>query len=190
MLPAFLAKYPDISVEICIDYSFTNIVTERFDAGIRLGGSISKDMIAVRMGPDWRLSVVGSPAYFKSYPLPAVPQDLSVHRCINIRHSPAGSIYAWEFEKEEKKINVRVNGPLLSNSIVHVLNGALDGIGLAYVPEAMVKDHINNGDLIEVLGDWSPLFEGFHLYYPNRRNMSPAFLAFVEAVRYSNINQG
>lgn len=184
MLPAFLEKYPDISVEISIDYGFTNIVSERFDAGIRLGESISKDMIAVRMGPDWRLSVVGTPGYFNVHPLPVIPQDLAQHRCINIRHSPAGSVYAWEFEKAGRKLNIRVNGPLISNSIVHVLNGALDGIGLAYVPEAMAKPHIENGTLIEVLADWSPTFEGFHLYYPNRRHTSSAFVAFVDAVRY------
>lgn len=184
MLPAFLEKYPDISVEISIDYGFTNIVSERFDAGIRLGESISKDMIAVRMGPDWRLSVVGTPGYFNTHPLPVIPQDLAQHRCINIRHSPAGSVYAWEFEKAGRKLNIRVNGPLISNSIVHVLNGALDGIGLAYVPEAMAKPHIENGTLIEVLADWSPTFEGFHLYYPNRRHTSSAFVAFVDAVRY------
>lgn len=184
MLPAFLEKYPDINVEICIDYGFTNIVSERFDAGIRLGESISKDMIAVRMGPDWRLSVVGTPAYFKTYPVPVTPQDLAHHRCINIRHSPAGSVYAWEFEKAGRKLNIRVNGPLISNSIIHVLNGALDGIGLAYVPESMAKPHIEKGNLIEVLADWSPTFEGFHLYYPNRRQPSSAFVAFVEAVRY------
>ena len=184
MLPAFLEKYPDISVEISIDYGFTNIVSERFDAGIRLGESISKDMIAVRMGPDWRLSVVGTPGYFNTHPLPVIPQDLAQHRCINIRHSPAGSVYAWEFEKAGRKLNIRVNGPLLSNSIIHVLNGALDGIGLAYVPEAMAKPHIENGTLIEVLADWSPTFEGFHLYYPNRRHTSSAFVAFDDAVRY------
>ncbi|HAI06320.1 MAG TPA: LysR family transcriptional regulator [Pantoea sp.] len=184
MLPAFLEKYPDISVEISIDYGFTNIVSERFDAGIRLGESISKDMIAVRMGPDWRLSVVGTPGYFNTHPLPVIPQDLAQHRCINIRHSPAGSVYAWEFEKAGRKLNIRVNGPLLSNSIIHVLNGALDGIGLAYVPEAMAKPHIENGTLMEVLADWSPTFEGFHLYYPNRRHTSSAFVAFVDAVRY------
>jgi len=186
MLPDFFAKYPEISVEICIDYGFTNIVTERFDAGIRLGESISKDMIAVRMGPDWRLCVVGTPEYFTSHPRPLIPQDLALHRCINVRHSPAGSVYAWEFEKEEKKINVRVNGPLISNSIVHVMNGALDSIGLAYVPETMARQYINNGKLIEVLADWSPMFQGFHLYYPNRRNISHSFSAFVEAVKYSN----
>ncbi|WP_312630499.1 LysR family transcriptional regulator [Pantoea piersonii] len=183
-LPAFFARYPDISVEICIDYGFTNIVTERFDAGIRLGESISRDMIAVRLGPDWRLAVVGTPDYFQTHPVPVIPQDLTAHRCINIRHSVGGSVYAWEFEKDDRKFNIRVNGPLLSNSIIHVMNGALDGIGLAYVPEQMARPHIEAGRLIEVLADWSPTFEGFHLYYPNRRNTSSAFAAFVEAVRY------
>lgn len=183
-LPAFFARYPDISVEICIDYGFTNIVTERFDAGIRLGESISRDMIAVRLGPDWRLAVVGTPDYFQTHPVPVIPQDLTAHRCINIRHSVGGSVYAWEFEKDDRKLNIRVNGPLLSNSIIHVMNGALDGIGLAYVPEQMARPHIDAGRLIEVLADWSPTFEGFHLYYPNRRNTSSAFAAFVEAVRY------
>lgn len=183
-LPAFFARYPDISVEICIDYGFTNIVTERFDAGIRLGESISRDMIAVRLGPDWRLAVVGTPDYFQTHPVPVIPQDLTAHRCINIRHSVGGSVYAWEFEKDDRKLNIRVNGPLLSNSIIHVMNGALDGIGLAYVPEQMARPHIEAGRLIEVLADWSPTFEGFHLYYPNRRNTSSAFAAFVEAIRY------
>ena len=183
-LPAFFARYPDISVEICIDYGFTNIVTERFDAGIRLGESISRDMIAVRLGPDWRLAVVGTPDYFKAHPVPVIPQDLTAHRCINIRHSVGGSVYAWEFEKDDRKLTIRVNGPLLSNSIIHVMNGALDGIGLAYVPEQMARPHIDAGRLIEVLADWSPTFEGFHLYYPNRRNTSSAFAAFVEAIRY------
>ncbi|MGN2411818.1 LysR family transcriptional regulator [Pseudomonas syringae] len=184
MLAGFLAQYPDIQIEICIDYGFTNIVSERFDAGIRLGESISKDMIAVRLGPDWRLSVVGSPAYFEKHPLPLQPQDLTQHTCINIRHSPNGSCYAWEFEKDSRKLNIRVNGQFTSNSMIHVLNAALDGVGLAYVPDSMAQPHIASGRLQEVLVDWSPYFEGFHLYYPNRRQASPAFSAFVEAVRY------
>ncbi|MDN4627896.1 MULTISPECIES: LysR family transcriptional regulator [Erwinia] len=184
ILPAFFNTYPDISVEICIDYGFTNIVSERFDAGIRLGESISRDMIAVRLGPDWRLSVVGAPDYFRRNPHPVVPQDLTAHRCINIRHSVGGSIYAWEFEKDGKKLNIKANGPLLCNSNIHILNGALDGIGLACIPDFMAKPHIEAGRLVEVLADWCPTFEGFHLYYPNRRNTSSAFSAFVEAVRY------
>ncbi|RMV09621.1 Transcriptional regulator, lysr protein [Pseudomonas savastanoi] len=184
MLAGFLAQYPDIQIEICIDYGFTNIVSERFDAGIRLGESISKDMIAVRLGPDWRLSVVGSPAYFERHPVPLQPQDLTQHTCINIRHSPNGSCYAWEFEKDSRKLNIRVSGQFTSNSMIHVLNAALDGVGLAYVPDSMAEPHIASGRLKEVLVDWSPYFEGFHLYYPNRRQASPAFSAFVEAVRY------
>ncbi|MCD5996688.1 LysR family transcriptional regulator [Pseudomonas sp. CDFA 602] len=184
MLADFLAQYPDIQVEVCIDYGFTNIVSERFDAGIRLGESISKDMIAVRLGPDWRLSVVGSPAYLETHAAPRLPQDLTQHTCINIRHSPNGACYAWEFEKDSRKLNIRVNGQFTSNSMIHVLNAALDGVGLAYVPDFLAAPHLASGRLVEVLADWSPYFEGFHLYYPNRRQASPAFTAFVEAIRY------
>lgn len=184
MLPAFFAAYPDINVEISIDHGFTNIVSERFDAGIRLGEAISQDMIAVRVGPDWRLSVVGSPAYFAANPVPITPQDLTAHRCINIRHSIGGGVYVWEFEKGDKKQNIRVSGPFTTNSNIHILNGTLDGIGLAYLPDFMVKPWLEQGQLVEVLADWSPPFEGFHLYYPNRRNTSSAFSAFVDAVRF------
>lgn len=184
ILPAFFAENPEINVEIAIDYGFTNIVEQRFDAGIRLGESISRDMIAVRLGPDWRLSVVGSPDYFIENPLPQHPHDLTSHKCINIRHSVGGSVYAWEFEKDGRTMNVRVNGQMTANSSIHVLNGALDGIGLAYIPDFMARPYIESGQLTEVLADWCPLFPGFHLYYPNRRNASPAFTAFVNAVRY------
>ncbi|QHF04561.1 LysR family transcriptional regulator [Pseudomonas asturiensis] len=184
MLAGFLAQYPDIQVEVCIDYGFTNIVSERFDAGIRLGESISKDMIAVRLGPDWRLSVVGTPEYFEKHAAPLIPQDLTQHTCINIRHSPNGSCYAWEFEKDGRKLNTRVNGQFTSNSMIHVMNAALDGVGLAYVPDFLARPYLDSGRLKEVLADWSPYFEGFHLYYPNRRQASPAFTAFVEAIRY------
>ncbi|OCA55373.1 LysR family transcriptional regulator [Photorhabdus namnaonensis] len=184
MLARFLARYPDINVEVNIDYGFTNIVSERFDAGIRLGEAISKDMIAVRLGPDWRLSVVGTPAYFEQYPIPQSPHDLTNHCCINARYSVVGGIYVWEFEKDGRKLNIRVNGQFTSNSTIHLLNSALDGIGLAYVPEYLAKPYIADGKLKEVLADWCPYFQGFHLYYPNRRQASPAFMAFVEAVRY------
>ncbi|QXG36644.1 LysR family transcriptional regulator [Pseudomonas viridiflava] len=184
MLADFLEQYPDIQVEVCIDYGFTNIVSERFDAGIRLGESISKDMIAVRLGPDWRLSVVGTPEYFEKHAAPLLPQDLTQHTCINIRHSPNGNCYAWEFEKDGRKLNTRVNGQFTSNSMIHVMNAVLDGVGLAYVPDFLAKPHLASGRLKEVLADWSPYFEGFHLYYPNRRQASPAFTAFVEAIRY------
>ena len=184
VLGSFLKSYPDISLELFVDYGFTNIVEERFDAGIRLGEAISKDMIAVRISPDWRLAVVGSPAYFERCPPPATPYDLTDHACVNIRHKPSGAIYAWEFEKNGKAFTVKGEGQLVFNSIVHMLNGALDGIGLAYVPEALAAPYLADGRLEEVLADWCPYFQGFHLYYPHRRQASPAFSAFVDAVKY------
>jgi len=184
MLAKFLADYPDITLELYTDYGFTNIIEERFDAGIRLGESIAKDMIAMRIGPDWRLLVVGAPAYFAKHPQPETPHDLTQHICINIRHRPAGSIYAWEFEKEGRAFSVKVEGPLVFNSIIHVLHAALDGIGLAYVPEYLAAPYLADGRLQVLLLDWCPYIQGYHLYYPNRRQASPAFAAFVEALRY------
>jgi DNA-binding transcriptional LysR family regulator len=183
-LSEFLKNYPDITLELFVDYGFTNIVEERFDAGIRLGEAISKDMITVRISPDWRLAVVGSPAYFERRAPPQTPHGLTEHACINIRHRPSGAIYAWEFEKEGQAFTVKCEGQLVFNSIVHVLNGAVDGIGLAYVPEALAAPYLADGRLQEVLSDWCPYFQGFHLYYPNRRQTAPAFAAFVDALRY------
>jgi DNA-binding transcriptional LysR family regulator len=184
MLAAFLRNYPDIRLELYVDYGFTNLVEERFDAGIRLGESVSKDMIAVRIGPDWRLVVVGSPDYFEQNNEPQSPVQLTEHRCINIRHRVSGAIYAWEFEKDQRAFTVKVEGPLVFNSIMHVLNAALDGIGLAYVPETLVAPYLADGKLKMVLSEWSPYFQGYHLYYPHRRQASPAFMAFVDAIRY------
>jgi DNA-binding transcriptional LysR family regulator len=184
MLAEFLKNYPDITVELYVDYGFTNVVEERFDAGIRLGEAISKDMIAVRIGPDWRLVVVGSPDYFERHPAPTTPYELTRHPCVNIRHRPSGSIYAWEFEKDGKAFTVKVEGQLVFNSIMHVLNAAVDGIGLAYVPEDLVAPYLADGRLTMILEDWCPYFQGYHLYYPNRRQASPAFTAFVEALKY------
>lgn len=184
MLAGFLKDYPDVTLEFYVDYGFTNVVEERFDAGIRLGEAISKDMIAVRIGPDWRLVVVGSPAYFDRHPTPKTPHDLTQHPCVNIRHRPSGAIYAWEFEKKGKIFTVKVEGQLVFNSIMHVLNAAVDGIGLAYVPEELVAPYLADGRLKQVLNSWCPYFQGYHLYYPNRRQASPAFSAFVEAIRY------
>ncbi|VVM42847.1 HTH-type transcriptional regulator PgrR [Pseudomonas fluorescens] len=184
MLAGFLKHYPDITLELYVDYGFTNVVEERFDAGIRLGESISKDMIAVRIGPDWRLAVVGSPAYFEHHPVPTTPHELTDHDCVNIRHRPSGGIYAWEFQQEGKVFTVKPDGQLVFNSIMHVLNAAVDGIGLAYVPEQLVAPYLADGRLKEVLADWCPVFQGYHLYYPNRRQASPAFSAFVEALKY------
>lgn len=183
-LADFLKAYPDITLELFVDYGFTNVVEERFDAGIRLGEAISKDMIAARISPDWRLAVVGSPAYFERCPPPATPQELTNHACVNIRHRPSGAIYAWEFEKDGQEFTVKCDGQLVFNSIMHMMNGAIDGIGLAYVPEALAAPYIADGRLKEILADWCPYFQGFHLYYPNRRQTSPAFAAFVEAMRY------
>lgn len=180
----FLKNYPDINLELYVDYGFVNVVEQRFDAGIRLGEAISRDMIAVRIGPDWRLAVVGSPRYFASNPEPITPYDLTNHTCVNIRHRPNGAIYEWEFEKDSEAFTVKVEGQLIFNSIMHVLNAAVDGIGLAYVPEQLVAPYLADGRLKEVLADWCPTFEGFHLYYPNRRQGSPAFAAFIEAIRY------
>lgn len=183
-LAQFLSDYPDITIEFYVDYGFTNVVSERFDAGIRLGEAISKDMIAIPLGPEMRLIVVGSPDYFKKHPEPQTPHELTDHACVDIRHRPDGAIYAWEFEKDGQEFTVKGRGQLVFNSIMHVLNSALDGVGLAYVPEYLATPYLNNGKLKEVLAEWSPYFPGFHLYYPNRRQSSPAFTAFINAFRY------
>jgi DNA-binding transcriptional LysR family regulator len=187
MLAGFLRQYPEVSVEIIVDYGFTNIVEQRIDAGVRLGGSLSKDMIAVRIGPDWRFAVVGSPAYFERRSPPATPQDLTNHVAVNIRLTTAGSIYAWEFEKGDRKLNVRVDGQLVFNNIMPVLQGAVDGIGLAYLPLELATPYLKDGRLVEVLADWCPYFQGYHLFYPNKRQASPAFAALVEALRYRGV---
>lgn len=183
-LSKFLQKYPDITLEFYVDYGFTNVVEARFDAGIRLGEAISKDMIAVRIGADWRLIVVASPDYLAQHPQPETPHLLTEHRCINIRHRPDGSIYAWEFEKDGRVFSIKLDGQLVFNSIMHVLNAAVDGIGLAYVPEELAAPYLADGRLVSLLIDWSPYFQGYHLYYPNRRQASPAFTAFVEAFKF------
>lgn len=184
LLAEFLNTYPDIKLELFVDYGFTNVVEERFDAGVRMGEAVSKDMIAVRIGPDWSLAVVGSPAYFEHHPPPKTPYELTRHSCVNIRHRPSGAIYAWEFEKDGKIFTVKGDGQLVFNSIMHVLNSSLDGLGLGYVPEQLAAPYIADGRLKRVLKSWCPTFQGFHLYYPNRRQASPAFSAFVEAVRH------
>lgn len=184
MLRTFLAQYPDITVELAINNGFVDIVEQRMDAGVRLGEALSRDMIAVRIGPDWRFSVVATPDYFARRPPPQTPQDLTNHQCINLRLTTAGALYAWELKKDGREINVRVEGQLIFNSILPVLDAALDGHGLANVPEFMSRPYIERGELVEVLADWSPTWQGFHLYYPNRRQPSPAFTAFVDALRY------
>lgn len=183
-LKQFIEQYPEVVLEFFVDYGFTNVVEERFDAGVRMGEAISKDMIAVRIGRDWRLSLVASPEYFEQHPPLKTPHDLMTHTCINIRHRPSGSIYAWEFEQDGKAFTVKGEGPLVFNSIIHVLNGALDGHGIGYIPEELVAPYLADGRLREVLPEWCPTFEGYHLYYANRRQASPAFTALVNALRY------
>ncbi|MCB9959236.1 MAG: LysR family transcriptional regulator [Rhodospirillaceae bacterium] len=183
-LVPFLREYPDIKVELAIDYGLTNIVEQRFDAGVRIGESIAKDMIAVRIGPDWRFCVVGTPAYFDRRSPPATPQELTNHRCINLRLTTAGGLYAWEFEKDGRELTVRVDGQLTFNSVIPVLQAALEGMGLAYVPEGLARPYLEDGRLRDVLADWCPALQGYHLYYPNRRQALPAFSLLVDALRY------
>lgn len=179
-----LRAFPDIQVEIEADYRLVDIVAERFDAGIRLGDIIARDMIAVPIGPPARMLAVASPAYFAARPPPKTPQDLTEHRCINLRLPTYGGLYAWEFERGGRELRVRVEGQLVFNSIIHILDAALDGFGIAYLPMDQVKPHIASGALQAVLEDWSPPFPGYHLYYPSRRQPTPAFTALVEALRY------
>ena len=183
-LEKFLSGYPDIKVEIIVDYGLTDIVAERYDAGVRTGESVAKDMIAVRIGPDMRMAVVGAPSYFKKRPKPKMPQDLTTHSCINLRLPTYGSLYAWEFEKGGREIKVRVEGQLVFNTLALRLNAALAGLGLAYLPEKFVKPYLAKGQLIRVLGDWCPPFPGYHLYYPSRRQSTPAFALLVDKLRY------
>jgi DNA-binding transcriptional LysR family regulator len=183
-LEKLLPKYPDINVEVITDYGLTDIVTERFDAGIRLGESLEKDMIAVPVSPDLRMIVVGSPAYFAKHPKPKTPQDLMEHDCINFRLQSSGGLYAWEFEKNGREVRMRVEGRLVFNSPAAVLKASLAGFGLAYDFEDLSKPHIEKGELVHVLDDWTPPFSGYHLYYPSRRQPSPAFSVLVNALRY------
>lgn len=183
-LAKFLPAFPDINVDVSIDNGFVDMVGGHFDAGIRLGESISKDMIAVRIGPDWRFIVVGTPAYFKRRSPPEHPSELTNHSCINLKFAPDGAPYAWEFAKGDRELSVRVNGQITFDSILAVLNASIDGLGLAYVPEDIASEHIAAGRLQTTLLDWCPPIQGYHLYYPNRRHASAAFRRFVEALRY------
>ncbi len=183
-LARLLPHYPDIKVEVIIDYGLTNIVAERYDAGVRLGEQVAKDMIAVRIGPDFRMVVVGAPSYFARRPKPKKPQDLTAHDCINIRLPTYGGIYAWEFEKRGRELKVRADGQLVFNNLALRLNAALAGLGLAYLPEDQVQSYVSEGRLIRVLDDWCAPFPGYHLYYPSRRQPAPAFAVLVDALRY------
>jgi DNA-binding transcriptional LysR family regulator len=183
-LTNFLRQYPDIKAEIIIDYGLTDIVAERFDAGVRGGEQVAKDMIAVRIGPDMRIAVVAAPPYFETRPEPTRPQDLIGHNCINLRLPTHGGLYAWEFAKDGRELKVHVEGQLVFNGTFQMLDAALAGFGLAYVPEDVAQPHLANGGLKRVLGDWCPPYSGCHLYYPSRCQSTPAFHLMVEALRY------
>jgi DNA-binding transcriptional LysR family regulator len=184
VLSPLLHSYPDLHVELVIDASLTDIVTDRLDAGVRLGESIAKDMVAVRIGPELRMAVVGSPGYFAEHPKPKTPQHLAEHRCINLRLPTAGGLYAWELEKGSRDLHVRVDGQLVFNNARMMVIAALDGLGLACVLEDLVAEQLASGALVRVLGDWCPPFAGYHLYYPSRRQPSAAFALVVEALRH------
>jgi len=184
VLAELLPCYPDIKVELIIDYGLTDIVAERYDAGVRLGEQVAKDMIAVRIGPDLRMAVVGSPGYFAARAQPKTPQQLTEHTCINIRLPTHAGVYAWEFEKRGRSLRVRVDGQLVFNNISLRLRAVRAGLGLAYLPEDQVRTELADGRLIRVLQDWCPGFSGYHLYYPSRRQPVPAFAVLVEALRY------
>lgn len=183
-LAKFLPQYPDIKVEIAVDYGLTDIVAQRYDAGVRWGEQVAKDMIAVRIGPDMGMAVVGAPSYFEQRPLPKKPQDLTEHSCINLRLPSHGGIYGLEFAKGGHELKVRVEGQLVLNAAGQILNAALLGLGLAYLPQDMTQPYIDNGLLKRVLEDWCPASSGYHLYYPSRRQHSRAFALLVDALRY------
>lgn len=176
--------YPDIRIELITDYGLTDIVAERYDAGVRLGEQVAKDMIAVCIGPDFRMAVVGSPSYFAKRDAPKKPQDLTDHNCINIRLPTRGGTYAWEFEKRGRALRVRVDGQLVFNNMAMRRNAVRAGLGLAYMPEDQVKADVARGRLVQVLEDWCAPFSGYHLYYPSRRQPAPAFSILVESLRY------
>ena len=183
-LAKFLRHYSDIKVEITVDHSLIDIVAQRYDAGVRSGEQVAKDMIAVRIGPDMRMAVVGAPSYFAKRLPPKKPQDLTDHKCINLRLATYGGLYAWEFERGGRELKVRVDGQLIFNGTAQMLNAALAGFGLAYLPEDLAQPHLTRGRLKRVLEDWCPPFPGYHLYYPSRRHSSPAFSLLVDALRY------
>ena len=184
VLAKFLPHYPDIKVEVIVDYGLTDIVAQRYDAGVRLGEQVAKDMIAVRIGPDMRMAVVGAPSYFAQRSPPKKPQDLTAHNCINLRLPTRGGLYAWELEKGRRQLHVRVDGQLVFNNIALRINAVLEGLGLAFLPEDEVQPYLAQGRLRRVLEDWCPPFSGYHLYYPSRRQTSPAFGLLVDALRH------
>ena len=183
LLP-LLKQYPDIRIEFSVDYAFTDIAAHRFDAGVRVGDRVDKDMVAVRISPDLRMAVAASPDYLAGKSLPKKPPDLTAHRCINLRLPTQGNLYAWDFEKGKKSVNVKVEGQTVFNNTSLMLQAALDGMGFAFVPFDLMQPHIDAGRLVPVLEDWWPTFPGYHLYYANRRQIAPALALVIEALRY------
>jgi DNA-binding transcriptional LysR family regulator len=179
-----MKEHPDVRVEFSVDYAFTDIAAHRFDAGVRIGDRVDKDMIAVRIAPDLRMAVAASPGYLADKPLPLTPHDLTEHHCINLRLPTHGGLYAWDFEKDGQAINVRVGGQTTFNNTFLMLQAALDGMGFAFVPLDLMQSHIDQGQLIPVLEDWWPLFPGYHLYYANRRQLAPALALVIETLRW------
>ncbi|WP_454738033.1 LysR substrate-binding domain-containing protein [Cupriavidus necator] len=179
-----LPRYPDIQVEITVDYGLSDIVAQRYDVGVRLGDQVAKDMIAVRIGPDMRMAVVAAPSYFADRAPPRTPQDLAAHNCINLRLPTYGGLLPWDFQKEGHQLNARVEGQWIFNSSTPILRAALAGCGLAFVPDDMAREHLAAGRLVRVLDDWCPTFAGYHLYYPSRRQSSAAMAVVVDALRY------
>ena len=183
-LRKFLPNYPDIKVELVLDNGLTDIVTERYDAGVRMGEHLAKDMISAQIGPDFCLAVVGAPSYFADHPKPTHPKDLVNHTCINFRFPSSGGLYVWEFEDKSREIRIRVDGQLAFNNIFNSLEATLDGFGLAYIPEEIISPYVAKGRLVRVLQKFSPYWDGYYLYYPSRRQSSPAFVTLVQALRY------
>lgn len=184
-LDKLLAQYPDINIELIVDYGLINIVESRFDAGVRLGEQIDKDMLAVKIGPDMEMAVVGSPDYFKNHKVPEIPQDLINHNCINLRSTTTGGLFVWEFDNGKNEIKVHVSGQLVFNNLSLRLQAALRGHGLTYIPEDYVREYIKQGSLVRVLKDWCVPFTGYRLYYPNRKNLNPTLSLVVDALRYN-----
>jgi DNA-binding transcriptional LysR family regulator len=183
-LAEFLAAYPDVHVDLIVDNTLRDIVTERFDAGIRMGERVARDMIAVRIGPEIRMAAVATPSYFAKHRKPKTPQDLAHHTCINMRFATLGNVYAWEFEKGSREINVRVEGQLTVNDNAVITQAALNSVGIAFIPADVAQPYLETGKLVRVLADWTPPFPGYYLYYPSRRQQSPAFALLIEALRY------
>ncbi|PLK73138.1 LysR family transcriptional regulator [Rhizobium sp. TH135] len=183
-LEKILPDYPEVKVEVTVDYGLTDIVADRYDAGVRLGEQIAKDMIAIKIGPEMRMAVVGAPSYFQGHPRPTTPEDLTRHNCIQMRMPTYGNMQSWEFEKEGHEVKVRVDGQIIFNNSTMRLDAVKRGLGLTYLPEDLVAESIVRGELVRVLEDWCEPFDGYHLYYPNRRHPSPAFALVVDALRY------